>query len=84
MIDLNIKGLLNGIKIVLPGMKERKCGTIIDISSVCGKKTMAGFSVYCGTKFFVHAVTENMREEMASFNVRFVTIAPGAVESEIV
>ena len=45
---------------------------------------MAGFAVYCGTKFFVHAVTENMREEMASFNVRFVTIAPGAVESEIV
>ena len=83
MIDLNVKGLLNGIKAVLPNMKERKCGTIINISSVCGKKTMAGFSVYCGTKFFVHAVTENMREEMASSNVRFTIIAPGAVESEL-
>ena len=84
MIDLNCKGVLNGIKIVLPGMKERLCGTIVNISSVAGIHTYPGFSVYCGTKHFVHAVTESMREEMSKYNVRFMTITPGAFESELI
>ena len=53
------------MKVVLEGMKERKEGTIINIGSLAGKKTYTGVSVYCGTKFFLHAVTENIREEMA-------------------
>ena len=65
MIDTNVKGLLNGIKLVMSGMKERKCGTIVNVSSVAGIHTFYGFSIYCGTKHFVNAVTENMREEMA-------------------
>ena len=39
MIDVNIKGVLNGMHAVLKGMKERKTGTIINISSIAGKKT---------------------------------------------
>ena len=65
MIEVNCKGVLNGIKAVLPGMQERKDGTIVNISSVAGKRTRVAASVYCGTKFFVHTMTENMREEMA-------------------
>ena len=65
MIDVNCTGILNGIKVVLPGMKERKWGTIVNLSSVAGKRTRVGASVYCGTKFLVHTVTENMREELA-------------------
>ena len=61
MIDVNCKGVLNGIRAVLPGMKKRQTGTIINISSVAGKKAYAGLSLYSATKFFVQAVTESMR-----------------------
>lgn len=65
MIDINCKGILNGINAVLGGMKERRTGTIINVGSISGKKTYFGASIYTGTKFFVHAVTESMREEMS-------------------
>ncbi|PWA10496.1 SDR family oxidoreductase [Flavobacterium laiguense] len=83
MFDVNILGLLNGMQAVLPQMKERQHGTIINISSIAGRKTFPNHAAYCGTKFGVHAITENGREEAASFNVRMVTIAPGAVETEL-
>ncbi|MDX1283951.1 MAG: SDR family oxidoreductase [Draconibacterium sp.] len=84
MIDINVKGLLNGIHIVLDDMKQRKEGTIINIGSVAGRKTLDNHAVYCGTKFAVHAITENIRGEVALSNVRLITIAPGATESELV
>ncbi|MCW1891613.1 SDR family NAD(P)-dependent oxidoreductase [Vibrio chagasii] len=40
-------------------------------------------AAYCGTKFAVHAISENVREEVAASNVRVTTIAPGAVETEL-
>jgi NADP-dependent 3-hydroxy acid dehydrogenase YdfG len=83
MFDVNIIGLLNGMQTVLPGMKERQSGTIINVSSVAGRKTFPNHAAYCGTKFGVHAITENAREEAAANNVRMVTIAPGAVETEL-
>ena len=83
MVQVNIMGVLNGIHIVLPGMKSRRNGTIINISSIAGRKTFPNHSVYCGTKFAVHALTEQMREEASSYDVRFITIAPGVVETEL-
>jgi len=83
MFDVNIMGVLNGMQIVLPGMRERRSGTIINISSIAGRKTFPNHAAYCGTKFGVHAITENAREESAAYNVRMVTIAPGAVETEL-
>lgn len=83
MFDVNIIGLLNGMQAVLPQMKERKSGTIINVSSIAGRKTFPNHAAYCGTKFGVHAITENAREEAAAYNVRMVTIAPGAVETEL-
>lgn len=83
MYDVNILGLLNGMQSVLPGMKERNSGTIINISSIAGRKTFPDHAAYCGTKFGVHAITENVRQEVARHNIRLVTIAPGAVETEL-
>ena len=83
MLDVNVNGLLNGIHAVLKGMRERKSGTIINISSIAGRKTFPDHGVYCGTKFAVHAITEGLREEVAMDNVRCITIAPGAVETEL-
>ena len=83
MFDVNVLGLLNGMQSVLAPMKARNSGTIINISSIAGKKTFPDHAAYCGTKFAVHAISENVREEVAASNVRVTTIAPGAVETEL-
>ncbi|MCL1092126.1 SDR family oxidoreductase [Shewanella kaireitica] len=83
MLNVNVMGVLNGIHAVLAGMKARKTGTIINISSVAGRKTFPNHAAYCATKFAVHALTENIREEVAMDDVRMITIAPGAVETPL-
>ncbi|EHU5171534.1 SDR family oxidoreductase [Vibrio parahaemolyticus] len=83
MFDVNVLGLLNGMHSVLTPMKARNSGTVINISSIAGKKTFPDHAAYCGTKFAVHAISENVREEVAASNVRVTTIAPGAVETEL-
>ncbi len=83
MLDVNVHGVLNGIHAVLGGMLARRHGTIINVSSIAGRKTFANHAVYCGTKFAVHAISENLREEVSGHDVRVITIAPGAVETEL-
>lgn len=83
MFDVNVMGLLNGVNAVLAGMVERKGGTLINVSSIAGRKTFPNHAAYCGTKFAVHAMSENLREEVAKSGVRVITIAPGAVETEL-
>eukprot|EP01099_Mayorella_cantabrigiensis_P001530 TRINITY_DN1678_c0_g1_i2.p1 TRINITY_DN1678_c0_g1~~TRINITY_DN1678_c0_g1_i2.p1 ORF type:complete len:272 (-),score=65.08 TRINITY_DN1678_c0_g1_i2:166-888(-) len=79
MIDTNITGLLHGCQIVLKGMIERKHGTIINVSSIAGRKAFPNHVVYCGTKYAVHGLTEALREEVSQKNVRVILIAPGVV-----
>lgn len=83
MFDVNVNALLNGMQIVLSDMKNRNEGTIINISSIAGRKTFPNHAAYCGSKFAVHAISENVREEVANYNVRVITIAPGAAETEL-
>lgn len=83
MIDVNIKGILTGTNIVLDDMVKRNEGTIINISSIAGRKTFDNHAIYCGTKFAVHAITENIRKEVSANNVRVITIAPGVVETSL-
>lgn len=83
MLDVNIKGLLNGIHAVVAGMVERKHGTIINVSSVAGRKTFQNHVAYVGTKFAVHGLSENLREELSPHNVRVITLAPGAVNTDL-
>ncbi len=83
MINVNMMGVLNGIQAVLPKMRDKQTGTIINVSSVAGRKNYNNHAAYCGTKFGVHAITEGVRIENALNNVRMVTIAPGAVETEL-
>ena len=83
MIDVNVKGVLAGTKVVLADMMARNEGTIINISSIAGRKTFDNHSVYCGTKYAVHAITESMRKEVAGSNVRMIVIAPGVVETPL-
>ncbi|WP_082676794.1 SDR family oxidoreductase [Shouchella shacheensis] len=83
MVDVNIKGVLYGIGAVLPHMKERKSGHVINISSVAGHEVMPGGAVYCGTKFAVRAITEGLRKEEYENNIRTTNISPGAIDTEL-
>jgi NADP-dependent 3-hydroxy acid dehydrogenase YdfG len=83
MIDVNIKGVLNGIAAALPYMKEQKSGQIINTSSVAGHKLFGGSAVYSATKFAVRALTEGLRMEVKPYNIRTTIISPGAVKTEL-
>ena len=83
MIDVNVKGVLTGTKAVLSDMIARNEGTIINIRSIAGRKTFDNHSVYCATKYAVHAMTESMRREASGSNVRMIVIAPGVVETPL-
>jgi NADP-dependent 3-hydroxy acid dehydrogenase YdfG len=84
MIDVNIKGLLYGVAAVLPIMQKQKQGHIINMASVFGIKVFApGATVYCATKSAVRSLTEGLRVELHSQNIRCTMISPGAVATEL-
>lgn len=83
MLDVNVKGVLNGVHAVLEGMVARRRGTIVNVSSTSGRKTYPQHVAYVGTKHAVHALSENLREEVSPHNVRVVLIAPGACNTEL-
>jgi NADP-dependent 3-hydroxy acid dehydrogenase YdfG len=83
MIDVNIKGVLYGIAAVLPHMKERKSGHIINVSSVAGHKVRPAGVVYSATKHAVRVISEGLRQEVKPYNMRTTVISPGAVDTEL-
>ena len=83
MVEVNVNGVLHGVGAVLHEMIERRSGHIINVSSVAGRKVFPGGAVYCATKFAVHALSEGLRQELAQFDVRVTTIAPGLVTTEL-
>lgn len=86
LIDINIKGVLYGIGAVLPHMRERKRGHIINISSVAAHHDpMPGVTVYCMTKHAVRLISQGLRmEEMIAGNaVRVTDIAPGKIDTDL-
>jgi NADP-dependent 3-hydroxy acid dehydrogenase YdfG len=83
-IDVNIKGVLYGVAAALPQMQKQKSGHIINLASVLGFKVFApGGTVYSATKFAVRALTEGLRIELHSQNIRCTMISPGAIASEL-
>lgn len=82
MIDTNVKGLLYMSRKVIPWMKSRNAGHVINISSLAGKEAYPNGGVYCGTKHAVQAISHAMRIELLPFGIKVGTIAPGMVETE--
>ncbi|WP_172187901.1 SDR family oxidoreductase [Lentilactobacillus kribbianus] len=83
MLDTNVMGVLNGTQIVLNDMMKRQHGTIINMSSLAGKKTFVNHAAYVASKFGVHGLSETIREEVSDKNVRIAMVAPGAAETEL-
>lgn len=85
MVDINIKGVLNGVAAVLPTFTAQKSGQVIATSSVAGLKAYPGAAVYGGTKWFVREFMEVLRIESAieKSNIRTATIYPAAINTEL-
>jgi len=82
MMDINVKGLLYVSKAIIPGMTERKSGTIINIGSIAGKEVYPNGNVYCGSKHAVDAITKGMRIDLNPFGIKVIGIHPGLVDTE--
>lgn len=85
MIDINLKGVLNGIAAVMPIFTKQKSGHIITTSSIAGIKSFMGCGVYGATKFAVRNLMEVIRQESATeqTNIRTTTLYPAAINTEL-
>ena len=81
IIDINIKGVLNGIAAVLPIMEEQGSGHIISTASTGAHAVGGQFGVYCASKYAVRAIMEGLRQE--TNRIRVTTLSPGVTESEL-
>ena len=77
LFEINYWGALRMTEAVLPGMRARGDGLIINISSIVGRRAMPGISVYCASKFALNAFSESLRVELKPENVRVVSFYPG-------
>ncbi len=75
--DVNVFGLLNVTRAILPHMREAKSGHIINLSSVFGLVAGAGWGIYCSTKFAVEALSEALAQEVKPFGIHITIIEPG-------
>ncbi|WP_179344976.1 SDR family oxidoreductase [Winogradskyella ursingii] len=84
MVDVNIKGVLNGVSSVLPKLIENKGGDIINISSMAAHRYFPGGAVYCATKSAVKMFSEGLRQELApEHGINVTSIEPGAVATNL-
>ena len=76
-LDLNIVGPLRVSKAVLPGMRARKSGLIIQVSSIAGRFAFPGFGVYHASKWGLEGLSESMRYELSPHGIDVVLVEPG-------
>lgn len=81
MIDVNLRGTLHGIAAVLPLMRARGAGHIVNVASTSAHRVDPTAAVYCATKYAVRALSEGLRQE--SRDIRVTVISPGYTHSEL-
>ncbi|MFL9869111.1 oxidoreductase [Paraburkholderia fungorum] len=77
MYDTNIFGLLNITRAVLPVMRAQRAGHVINMSSIGGYRSAAGFGAYCSTKFAVEGLTEALHAELKPLGIHATVVEPG-------
>ncbi|MFC9439817.1 SDR family NAD(P)-dependent oxidoreductase [Nocardia sp. NPDC057030] len=78
MFELNFFAVLSVTRAVLPGMRARGSGWIVNVSSVAGLVSASGFGYYSATKFAIEAITDALRDEVAEQGISVLTVEPGA------
>jgi short-subunit dehydrogenase len=80
--ETNVFGLIRMSQLVLPGMRERGSGRIVNMGSMGGKLTFPGGGIYHATKHAVEAISDAMRFEVAGFGVQVALLEPGLIKTE--
>jgi NAD(P)-dependent dehydrogenase (short-subunit alcohol dehydrogenase family) len=80
--DVNVFGAVAMIKAVLPAMRERRSGHVINITSMGGFITMPGIAYYCGSKFALEGITDALAKEMAGLGIKVTAVAPGSFRTD--
>ena len=75
--ETNVFGLVRLTQLVLPGMRARRCGRILNVSSMGGRTTLPGGGFYHASKYAVEAISDALRIEVRPFGVQVVLIEPG-------
>lgn len=78
----NVYGPVAMMKAVLPGMRARRRGHIVNVTSMGGFITMPGISFYCGSKFALEGISEALGKEVAEFGIRVTALAPGQFRTD--
>lgn len=77
VFQTNVFGLLNVTRAILPQMRKQRSGHIINLSSVGGYQSYAGWGIYCATKFAVEGITESLALEVAPLGIHATVVEPG-------
>jgi NAD(P)-dependent dehydrogenase (short-subunit alcohol dehydrogenase family) len=80
--DVNVFGAVAMMKAVLPFMRERRRGHILNITSMGGYITMPGIAYYCGSKFALEGISEALGKEVKSFGIAVTAVAPGSFRTD--
>ncbi|MFC4355128.1 3-ketoacyl-ACP reductase [Chryseomicrobium palamuruense] len=83
IVDVNLMGVYNATRAVLPGMVEQKSGDIINISSTAGQKGAPVTSAYSASKFAVMGLTESLALEVRKHNIRVTAMTPSTVVTDL-
>lgn len=83
VFNVNVAGIVRCVQAVVPGMRERGSGAIVNISSVAGRIAALAQSPYVASKWAVEGLSEGMAQELAPFGIRVVIIEPGVVKTAI-
>jgi NADP-dependent 3-hydroxy acid dehydrogenase YdfG len=83
MVDINVHGVLFGMKLALPRMQRRGAGHIVNLASQAGKSGFPGGATYCGTKHFVVGVSEAVRAELHETDIEVSVVMPAVVNTEL-
>ena len=79
--ELNFFALLGMTQLVVPHMRERSAGMIVNVGSIAGKMTLPWFSLYSASKYAVGSLTEGLRMELLGSGVRTMLVCPGYVDT---
>lgn len=80
--DVNVFGAVAMTKALLPSMRERRAGHIINITSMGGFITMPGIAYYCGSKFALEGISDTLSKELKPFNIAVTAVAPGSFRTD--
>ncbi|ADK14484.1 MULTISPECIES: SDR family oxidoreductase [Clostridium] len=81
MFDVNVFGIINMVQEVIPEMRKKQSGKIINIGSISGKFVQSINGVYCASKFAVEALSDTLRLELHSYNIQTTVIEPGPMKT---